>query len=66
MLICPICSSEIIRPIMRDVRFTARVDRYSYDLTDFVAFSCSEGHAFLVMSQHTDVVPIERDDELVM
>jgi hypothetical protein len=55
-LSCPVCSSFSIEPIMRDMELTARVDKTACSLSDFVAFSCFQGHVFLVMSHYADVV----------
>jgi len=55
-LSCPVCSTFSIEPVMRDVEFAARLDNTTRSLSDFVAFSCFQGHVFLVMSRYADVV----------
>jgi hypothetical protein len=50
-LSCPVCSTFSIEPVMRDVEFAARLDNTTRSLSDFVAFSCFQGHVFLVMSR---------------
>jgi hypothetical protein len=52
---CPICNSDAVVPILRNVEFTARVGAFSHALAGFVAFSCASGHVFLIMSDGADV-----------
>lgn len=67
-LLCPICTSDLVQPILRDVEFLARVQEgwLLHDLIGVTAFSCEEGHVFFVMSQHGDVEDAECEVELVM
>jgi hypothetical protein len=62
-LTCPVCTTDSLQPILSDVHFSARVGTFIHELSDFFAYSCSEGHVFLVMSDHADV--IERSEDSV-
>ena len=55
-LLCPVCSSFSIEPIMRDAEFTARVEDTAHLLRGLTAFLCFQGHVFLVLSNHADAV----------
>lgn len=65
-LTCPVCTSASLQPILRDVHFSARVGSFMHELSDFLAFSCVEGHVFLVMSDQGHVVESERGFSLVV
>jgi hypothetical protein len=65
-LICPVCISDSLQPILRDVHVSARIEGSSYDLSDLIAFSCADGHVFFVMSHNSDVLRHEEDTSLVM
>ena len=49
-----------IRPLMRDVQFSAAVGDTSCPLIGFVGLRCGKGHYFFVISNETDCVEVER------
>jgi hypothetical protein len=57
---CPFCLDFSIHSIMKDVQFSATVGALSYSVNEFVAFSCSSGHVFLVRSFDDDLRDSER------
>ena len=65
-LICPVCTSDWLQGILRDVQFSARLEGHSYELSDLVAFSCAKGHVFFVMSHNAEIVDGELKEVLVM
>lgn len=65
-LTCPVCATGSLQPILDDVHFSARVGSLTHELSDFVAFSCAEGHVFLVMSHQSHVVESERGFSLIV
>ena len=65
-LSCPVCTCDSLQPILRDVHFSACVGSITHELTDFLAYSCTEGHVFLVMSVQKDVVESERGFSLIV
>jgi len=59
-LTCPVCTTDSLQPILRDVHFSAHVGSFIHELSDFLAYSCSEGHVFLVMSNHDEAIEEKR------
>jgi len=65
-VMCPICYEDSVQPIMQDVQFAACIGEHSHSVNDFVAFSCLNGHVFLLMSHYADPAKVEAGTLMVM
>lgn len=66
LLTCPVCRNDCVQPFIGDVTFMASLERETYPLVNFVAFSCEQGHVFFVMSHESDCVKTEGSVRRVM
>ena len=64
-LICPICYEASIERILQDVPIAACIDKSSYTVREFAAFSCVNGHVFLVMSHYADAAKTESEPPMI-
>jgi hypothetical protein len=45
---CPICGTNAIEPMLREVLLSAYLDGLAYGSSGVIAYHCTDGHIFLV------------------
>jgi hypothetical protein len=62
-MLCPVCSSRWISPLLEDFAITARQFRTDTPFHSIAAYRCHEAHIFFVQQEDVSVSP---EDDVVL